>query len=563
MDYNGYRSRTGYIKMTSNSTYKKKCLDKFLDKHLKLFLAIHGLLIAMLLALAIPSHAQPATEDEPSNTESGNTSTSQNEIDADELIERAERPKPNFDVIVDGDVSEWPAEENMYLYDDPHFIYAKFDLNQRRTLHRGGGPVVLALDIDNDPDTGSKLNITRGVDLEIEFDPVHEVFDQLRPSIKARYYSTDGVITEVTPYDLQLYALPLHSSRQFELRFSRFPAFDPVGLTQVGLLSKGRMRGILLERTAQGLLDQRTDLGELRLDPRADTPPAVGDFVIPDRPEGSLRFVSWNVLWSEPIRTPAPYARVLKALKPDVVMIQEWRRRAIDPGTLVKWFEDYVDDTATWTAVVSHGQGVVTVVRTEPSAVSTRWSRLFADTRNKESTLPIRQVAAAIDFPIAPVNVFNLHLTEGGHFQSPEDDTRLLEAGVINMLIQKLDERHPAAITVAGGSLFVEGNPNVLERLLRDTDPDGGTLVAAPTTVLGTDIPYTFGRPREGSSLRRIDYLFYNQRNARLQNAFVLDTTRYSPEALAQYGLDPEDTQTSQHLPLVVDLKPILAKPIR
>lgn len=514
--------------------------------------------MALLFTASVSVYAQPASEDE-----ANNSGSSQTEIDAGELLERAERPKPNFEVVVDGDTSEWPAEENMYLYDDPHFIYAKFDLNQRRTLHRGGGPVVLALDIDNDLETGSKLNITRGVDLEIEFNPVHEVLDELRPSIKARFYTTDGVITEVTPYDLRLFVLPLHTSREFELRFSRFPAFDAAGMTVKGYLSKGRMRGILLERTRQGLLEERTELGELRLDPRADAPPPVGEFVIPEKPEGSVRFVSWNMLWSEPIRTPAPYARVLKAINPDVVMIQEWRRRATDPGTIVKWFEDYVDSNARWTAVVSHGQGVVTVVKADPSLVSTRWSRLFADPRNKDATLPIRQVASAIDFPLAPVNVFNLHLTEGGYFQSSEDDMRLLEAGVVNMLIQKLDERHPAALTVAGGSLFIEGNPKVLERLLTDTDPEGGTLVPAPLMVLGDDIPYTFGRPREGSSLRRIDYLFYNQRNATVKNAFVLDATRFTPEALARYGIDPQDTEVSQHLPMVLDLEPTVTKPIR
>jgi exonuclease III len=52
----------------------------------------------------------------------------------------------------------------------------------------------------------------------------------------------------------------------------------------------------------------------------------------------------------------------------------------------------------------------------------------------------------------------------------------------------------------------------------------------------------------------RLDYVVYSDASARAVNAFVFDTRRLTAAALAKLGLDVEDSASSDHLPVIVDL---------
>ena len=55
----------------------------------------------------------------------------------------------------------------------------------------------------------------------------------------------------------------------------------------------------------------------------------------------------------------------------------------------------------------------------------------------------------------------------------------------------------------------------------------------------------------------RLDYLLYSDSVAEAANSFVLDTSKLSEAALARLGLDATDTAASDHLPVVLDVKPL------
>ena len=54
----------------------------------------------------------------------------------------------------------------------------------------------------------------------------------------------------------------------------------------------------------------------------------------------------------------------------------------------------------------------------------------------------------------------------------------------------------------------------------------------------------------------RLDYVTYSDSSAEVVNAFVLDTRLLSIQSLARVGLDSADSAGSDHLPVVVDIRP-------
>ena len=53
----------------------------------------------------------------------------------------------------------------------------------------------------------------------------------------------------------------------------------------------------------------------------------------------------------------------------------------------------------------------------------------------------------------------------------------------------------------------------------------------------------------------RLDWILYSDATLEVVNAFVLNTDKLSARALADAGLESEDTQASDHLPVVVDVR--------
>jgi hypothetical protein len=109
---------------------------------------------------------------------------------------------------------------------------------------------------------------------------------------------------------------------------------------------------------------------------------------------------------------------------------------------------------------------------------------------------------------------------------------------------------------IIAGDYNLVGSRAPLDVLRADLDIGGMQLVPVETMVLGDAAIYTWFSPQSEFSAGRLDWGIAGSTGAQIVNAFVLDARRLTDRALGAMGLDRGDTAASDHLPLVVDLRP-------
>ena len=284
----------------------------------------------------------------------------------------------------------------------------------------------------------------------------------------------------------------------------------------------------------------------------APAPAAAAAADLPAKPAGALRVVSYNLLWGSQLSEPAPFARLFRALDADLFLLQEWSRERIAEGEVLKWFRTHVDETADWHAAVAgdagwwHGTLVVA-----PYPIDGRLPR-YTPLDAGGWSFPLRVAGGLVQTPLGSLLAASVHLKAAGHLGSAEDQRRLAEAEALNRLLVGMRAAAAPDFVVLGGDFNLNGTPAVLQRSLRMLDADGSALSPARPAVTGDPaLLSTFGR---GLPQSRLDYLAYSDHSLRAAAAFIVDT-RQLPEAVRRrHGLRPDDSEASDHRPLVVDL---------
>jgi hypothetical protein len=455
-------------------------------------------------------------------------------------------------VAVDGLDDDWPA--GVHAAADTEYLYFRLPFGELRSLLTADKPILIALDTDSDRATGV-ARAGLGVDLEISM--------RHRESWRDPWFFVtafaDGRPSPVPFERVRPLVQPTSAAESFEMRIRRDA--HPV------LLGAGRARGrieLLGARTVREGRQARTeDIAlpfQLRLP--AGEPVRPVDAELPARPAGAVRVVSHNVLWSSPEKTPEPFARVYRALDPDIYLIQEWGRGAWSPAyedELEAWFGEHVDAARDWTAIRCEGWGVAVVTHHE--VLERGPVEMRAETLTRWD-FPVRFAGAIVRTPHAVLPVGSVHLKAGGDLGAPEDQRRLDEGrairGVMGLLAADAERGagDRPVLTVLGGDFNHNGHPLVLESPVRELDADGSALSFAFTPVLGTGSRYSFGGPAYGHRRIFLDYIATPDAAARVANAFVLDTEILSAASLSAMGLERSDSSGADHLPVVVDLLP-------
>ncbi|MEO1512271.1 MAG: endonuclease/exonuclease/phosphatase family protein, partial [Planctomycetota bacterium] len=420
-------------------------------------------------------------------------------------------------------------------------------------------PVRIHLDLDSDDTTGaaSPEAPELGVDLSIEITAGERWGD---PYFFATVYDATGT-AEALPFErVEPLHMPNSAGETFELRVRRdaHPA----------LLEGGPARGVTIMEGARWARSGRdwslTDAAEAYdFEAPAGRELAPVEAELPAKAPGSIRVVAHNVLWTGPESNPEPFARMYRALDPDIYLIQEWGQGEWSPGyerSLERWFELYVDGTRDWTAIRSEAWGVALV--THHPVIGRTPLDLRAETITRWS-FPVRYVGGVILTPEGPVAAASIHLKAGGALETPEDQRRFDEMLVIRRELAEMTAdaaqaaRGATPITILGGDYNHNGHPLVVETGLKGLDADGTPLELAYTPVLGTNARYSFGGPAYGHRRSFLDYIAYSDAVAELTAVFVLDTEILSDSSLAGMGLERSDSSAADHLPVVVDLDPI------
>lgn len=292
--------------------------------------------------------------------------------------------------------------------------------------------------------------------------------------------------------------------------------------------------------------DVATPDGDLiRYDWRNYVAPAVSRLL--DRTEGALRVVSWNVLQDNIFdKNLGPhFARVLQALQPDVILIQEI----------------YIYSEKTALNRVDEWLGGEWYAKQQGDLITISRFPFIEDWREGNHNLRARIFPTMIDVDGAPLVIFNAHLSCCDRDQDRQDEvdsfvgflrevgmpegTPFFLAGDLNLVgdAQQLD-------TLLTGNIIDEG------KFGADFIPDwdGTALADLVPGHTHTNFSYTWKDDESSFAPGRLDFLIYTDSVLNIRG-FVLDTAELPGDVLAAYGLLAEDTaEASDHLPVVADI---------
>lgn len=469
---------------------------------------------------------------------------------------------PSRRILVDGKMDDWGR--NVIATADGDFVYVRFMVvNQRPTaLQHGGDTLQLLLDLDGNALTGqSRTSPTAaqglGIDVEIQFSPASGD-GKIKPGVAVNVLGNDGSSTPVSHADVDFHFAPTYASEWYEARISRHalgrlrePVVagdvtgdegEPMEVAAPTRLSTAG-GGVFIITDARGEITGGSDQFSFQL-------PVLGDdgrsaISIPAKRGDVIRTMTYNVLKGSNVQNPAPFARMIKAVGPDIVLFQEWDGASGDD--IARWMSSNVGGT--WHAVSRPEQGVAIASRHE--IIESDDEPLMVD----GASYPVRYVGALVRTPIRDTVAASVHLKCCGFPGSSEDQRRMAEAQAIR---NRMSGLMPAwtTVRVLAGDLNLVGTEEPLNIIRQGLDGDGSEMAVAFPIVLGDAAIYTWSDAGSNFSPGRLDFGLYGDANTDIINAFVLDPARLSDATLAEHGLERGDGQASDHRPVVMDLRP-------
>ncbi|MFT5424004.1 MAG: endonuclease/exonuclease/phosphatase family metal-dependent hydrolase [Phycisphaerales bacterium] len=432
-------------------------------------------------------------------------------------------------IRVDGVASEW--RPGVALTGDGEWVYVRFSPEgERYTLQAGSGPTRVLLDTDNSAATGEVFTAgetSLGAEFEIVLSPRRG--DGSAGNGTSVRDLRGGEPSEIGHAGAGFHFAPTYASGAYELRLSR----EKLGLTGAGPVTCAVVHGDWSEAFS-GALPEMT--GAVRPSP-----------AVPSKALGHLRVQSWNVLWASPVKNPEPFGRIIKGLRPDVLLFQEWSDT--DDDAMNEWFATHAEiPNRRWQSVTQPSMGVA-VVTTLPIV-----RRL-----DEEIGLPgeraVRFVGAVVMTGKGPVLVGSMHLKCCGSYGSDEDLRRQREAQAISAFISGVIDRVGVRTVIIGGDLNLVGSRPPLDTLAAGLDVDGTDLAIADPGVLGDNAVYTWRDDPSSFSPGRLDYVLVGEAQAKIERAFVFDTSLADPGSLGELGMEAGDSGATDHLAVVVDIE--------
>ena len=482
--------------------------------------------------------------------------------------------------------------------DDPRFIHLLIDLGDTVTVQGMPGTVEVVLNVDGDGGTGATHGGVEGADLAIVLSRQREpAADVHGAGVGVRRIGEGGPGEIEGAAGVGLVVSPTHSSDRFELRVDRVGEWVEGGAGPSEVAGAGGARTGRTESGGGGVLAGR--LRYLRADSVVDETPLFTHALVTDpgvdppllgaeavaRTPNALRVVTWNVSDENFRDRPEAFRRVLAALSPDVMLLDEVYAE-VTQAELVHFGERLAGEEGPgwdWWLATSGGRQRTVVgarglglrgeadlarVDHEPGALE-GWLREVGDAPEAPRMPPPSRLARAEadgglsatgawvtvdgrDILFVPVD-----LQSAGYDGSPRDRLRELQARTLNRALASVLASRPDAGLVIGGDLNLVGSARPLARLRSGLGSGGNDLGVARLPRLRDRSLVTWRTTREGDpfSPGRLDYVLYRESVLQVERAFVFDAADLSPGALQLLGVREPDTLESDHLPLVVDFR--------
>ncbi len=421
---------------------------------------------------------------------------------------------------------------------DGSSVYFLIDLGREVNVQVLDGFLELALDADGDPATGARRRGLDGVDISVRFTAPAREPGRSPGGVAVMPGELDGEpeLGGVRGHAaVGLVIAPTHASRTIELRMRRGSSLPGTR----ALFAGSELRARLAALTADGRVVDETEVFSRSLGP-VEPLAAPRPVTPPPRTTGALRLVTWNVEFGSLLRKPHVFARALNGIDPEVILLQE-----MTDGDSAAAIESFLNERvprrdSRWTALFGSGGGPLrcAIASRLPLRPVEELSLIpYPDRPDRE----LRVLGAAVTAGPQRLLVVSIHLRCCGRIGSPEDETRLVEATLINDAVRRALERSRFDGVVVAGDVNLVGGPRPLELLLAGADVDGSDLqVLHPLRLDGRD-GTTWADPRLPFVPGRLDYVLVSDGALPISGAWVIDT----PDALL----------ASDHAPIVVDVE--------
>jgi endonuclease/exonuclease/phosphatase family metal-dependent hydrolase len=432
---------------------------------------------------------------------------------------------------------------------DERFIHLLIDFGRVVNVQRLEGTASLLLDADGDKRTGQSVSGMPGVDAVVEMTPAD-------PGSRGRQGRGAGLrLTGAaglrSPYEIGLATGPTYSSRWFELRLQRrveLPGTAP-------FLAGDRFAGRLEFTDLDGRVRDTTDIFLHELSPVDPAPGGQPTDPLESPSPADLRVVTWNVDFGSLLRDQRRFGRVLQAIDPDIILLQELTEQTT-PRQLVEFLERRLpaEDRGPWRALVGAGGGdlrTAVAARLPLEPVPTLHIVPYPD----EPDRTVRLSAAAVGNG-RRLLVVSVHLRCCGYAGSFEDRTRHMEAGATRRAVRRALDAGEFDGVIVAGDLNLVGSRWPLDLVAEGLGGGGSALALAEARRIDGLSNATWSDPDQPFVPGRLDYLLYGDTALESINDFAMDTRDLLPRWLDAHGLQPDDTvSASDHLPIVADLR--------
>lgn len=458
------------------------------------------------------------------------------------------------------------------LADDPWWIFLDVDVGRPVTPQAMRGTLHVLLDTDGEAATGGTVFDMPGVDVVIELSRDAAA----RPGgIGAgnglRVVTADGPGELRSGYPVGLLVAPTAAASRLEMRVSRLPAGD------LPAIARGaRIRVRLVFETPDGIVD-RTETGEYAPARAAAAAPEPRYDQSTAKAAGTIRVVSWNISGQRMWDQAAAVHRVLAALDPDVILLDE-ATASTTPSSLRRFFADGpLASMGEWRAVVGLGggrqHGVIATrapIRASPELLSVAYASSTLDelaarmgAAGAAALIPTERASglatagAWVTFQDREILFVPVDLQSGGYPGSPEDQLRAVQATAIRDRVEETLRTAARPAVVIGGDLNLVGSTEPLSRLRSGLGRGGTPLAVAPAYRLHDRSQATWRDPAGGAfTPGRLDYILYSGAVLAVDRAFPFDPEGLAPARQAALGVEPDDARVvSGHLPVVTDFR--------
>ena len=460
--------------------------------------------------------------------------------------------------------------------DDAHWWYLSFAVRDSVSHSGMPGTLHLLIDADDNAQTGGTVFDTAvglaGVDVALDLSRSDKTQgNRVGAGAALRTVGPSGLSASRSAYELSVVALPSWSATRFELRLARGGTLD--GFAPLGRTVRARLVFEATSGAVTALPAARFGFA-IPLDPRARTQRVSA---MPSKANGSVRVVQWNVSEGS-FRSPANHAKLLAAVQPDVILLDEAYAETSD-ATLAEFFaRPELAALGRWRFVYSRSGG------RQRTVVATR----DRDIRQAASMVRMEYPAGVLDsvramVPTAAQPLFDieakaqlsstgawitidgietlfvpLDLQSGGFFRNPQDQLRVLQSRAIRAAVQReLASRATRGALVIAGDFNAIGSYESISMLQQGLDLDGSDLALSDAWRLGERSLATWTDPKVGQFLPgRLDLTLFSDAAFERTGGFTFTSAELAPALAASLGVTPETSErASDHLIVVTDLR--------